>query len=182
MANKSISMIQVRRIVQLKAEGLSKLKISESLHIHRATLDNYLSKLGASGKSFTELLDYNDKQLVVLVYGSPATPKADNRIDDLKKHLDYFKAELSRPGVTRKILWEEYQLAYPEGYGYTQFCEHFARHINVPKPQCTLPIVRENTFKLILPERNCIMLIYKQEKLYHALYWFVPYLLADILT
>lgn len=133
MANKSISMIQVRRIVQLKAEGLSKLKISGSLHIHRATLDNYLSKLIASGKSFPELLECNDKQLMALVYGDLASPKADDRIDDLKKHLDYFKSELSRVGVTRKILWEEYQLAYPEGYGYTQFCEHFARHIKCTK-------------------------------------------------
>ena len=132
MANKLISMIQVRRIVQLKVEGLSKLKISESLHIHRGTLDTYISKLLASGKSFPELLECNDKQLMALVYGDPATPKADSRIDDLKKHMDYFKAELSRVGVTRKILWEEYQLAYPEGYHYTQFCEHFARHI-----QCT---------------------------------------------
>jgi hypothetical protein len=56
MANKSISMTQVRRIIQLKAEGLSKLKISGSLHIHRATLDTYLFKLEASGKSYAELL------------------------------------------------------------------------------------------------------------------------------
>ena len=48
---------------------------------------------------------------MALVDGAPATPKADSRIDDLKKHLDYFKAELSRVGVTRKILCEEYQLA-----------------------------------------------------------------------
>ena len=77
MANKSISMTQVRRIIQLKAEGLSKLKISQSLHIHRATLDNYLSKLAASGKSFPELLEYSDEQLQTLVYSEAATPKAD---------------------------------------------------------------------------------------------------------
>jgi len=133
MANKSISMTQVRRIIQLKVEGLSKLKISESLHIHRATLDNYLSKLAASEKSFPELLECSDKQLMALVYSDPATPRADKRIDDLKKHLDYFQKELSRPGVTRKILWEEYQQAYPEGYRYAQFCEHFARHIKCTK-------------------------------------------------
>ena len=100
-------MTQVRRIIQLKVEGLSKLKISESLHIHRTTLDNYLTKLAASGKSFSELLECSDKQLMVLVYSDPATPKADDRLDELKKHLDYFREELSRPGVTRKTLWEE---------------------------------------------------------------------------
>jgi len=133
MANKSISMTQVRRIVQLRAEGLSKLKIAESLHIHRTTLDNYINKLAASGKSFAELLECSDKQLMALVFSDPATPKADVRIDDLKKHLDYFSEELSRPGVTRKTLWEEYKEAYPEGYHYAQFCVHFARHIKCTK-------------------------------------------------
>ena len=104
MANKSISMIQVRRIIQLKAEGLSKLKISQSLHIHRTTLDNYLSRLSASEKGFSELLECSDKQLMALVYSDPVIPKADERFEDLKKHLDYFKAELTRPGVTRKTL------------------------------------------------------------------------------
>jgi len=133
MANKSINMTQVRRIIQLKAEGLSKLKISESLHIHRATIENYLSKLLASDKSFSELLEYSDEELMGLVYTDRATPKADERFDDLKKHLDYFQKELTRPGVTRKRLWEEYRQTYPDGYRYAQFCEHFARHVRSTK-------------------------------------------------
>lgn len=133
MANKSITMTQVRRTIQLKSEGLSKLRIAQSLHIHRATLDNYLSRLTASGKSFSELLECSDDQLQTLVYSDVATPKADERMDDLNKHLDYFRHELTRTGVTRKLLWEEYHHAYPEGYRYTQFCEHFARHIKTTK-------------------------------------------------
>lgn len=133
MANKSISMIQVRRIIQLKAEGLSKLKISGSLHLHRATLDNYLSKFEATGKSYPELLQYSDEQLTALVYNDPIGPKADSRIDDLKKHMGYFKSELSRVGVTRRTLWEEYQAANPETYRYAQFCVHFARYIKTTK-------------------------------------------------
>jgi transposase len=133
MANKSISMIQVRRIIQLKSEGLSKLKISKLLNIHRATLDNYLSKFEATGESYQGLLQYSDGQLGALVYNTSATTKLDKRIDVLKKHLDYFKEELSLPGVTRKTLWEEYQEACPDGYSYTQFCEHFARHIKRTK-------------------------------------------------
>src|ERR1035437_9028784 len=96
MANKSINMIQVRRIIQLKVQGLSKLKISGSLHIHRATLDSYLSKLEATGKSYPELLQFSDEQLSALAYNNTAPPAPDNRIEVLKKHLDYFKAELSR--------------------------------------------------------------------------------------
>ena len=133
MTNKSINMTQVRRIIQLKAEGLSKLKIAQSLHIHRATLDNYLSRLTASKKNFPELLELNDEQLTALVYNELKVPQADSRIDDLNKHLDYFLKELTRTGVTRKTLWEEYHQGYPEGYRYTQFCEHFSRHARITK-------------------------------------------------
>lgn len=130
MANKSIGMIQVRRIIQLRAEGLSKLKISATLQIHRDTLGNYLSKFEATGKSYAELLQYSDDGLSAIAFNHlPNTVRPDSRIDDLKKHLDYFKQELTRAGVTRKTLWEEYQQSYPGGYGYTQFCEHFSRHI-----------------------------------------------------
>jgi transposase len=128
MANKSITMTQVRRIVQLKAEGLSKLRISQSLHIHRSTLDNYFNKFESTGKSYAELLHYSDEALRCIAY-TPMETKPDARLETLQNHFDYFKSELSRPGVTRKILWEEYQRAYADGYGYTQFCEHFARYL-----------------------------------------------------
>jgi transposase len=52
MANKPISMAKVKRIVQLKAAGLKKLKISRTLGIHRNTLDEYLFKLELTGKSY----------------------------------------------------------------------------------------------------------------------------------
>ncbi|MFK3968973.1 hypothetical protein ACI2KT_36235 [Ensifer adhaerens] len=33
--------------------------------------------------------------------------------------------ELKKPGVTLLILWEEYRGVYPDGYGYSRFCELF---------------------------------------------------------
>ncbi len=35
--------------------------------------------------------------------------------------------ELRRKHVTLMLLWEEYRERYPDGYGYTQFCEHYRR-------------------------------------------------------
>ena len=122
-------MTQIRRILQLKADGLSKLKISESLHIHRSTLDKYLSKIEESGQSFDALLQWSDERLRTLAYHAPPDAKSDFRLEAFKTHLAYFKAELSREGVTRKTLWEEYQVAHLDGYGYTQFCEHFSRYL-----------------------------------------------------
>lgn len=133
MANKSISMVQVRRIIQLKVQGFSKLKIAHTLGIHRATLDSYLLRLESSGQSYQELCDYSDDKLSSLVYSPSALNTPDARLDGLKKHFDYFKQELSHVGVTRQTLWEEYQRAYPDGYKYTQFCEHLARYFKSNK-------------------------------------------------
>jgi transposase len=35
--------------------------------------------------------------------------------------------ELKRTGVTLQLLWEEYREAHPEGYSYSQYCEHYRR-------------------------------------------------------
>lgn len=128
MANKPISMTQIKRIVQLKSDGASKLKISQSLGIHRKTLDNYLFKLEVTGKSYQELFQYNETELAAIVYNTNNCCQSDPRRDDLTSRFDYFTKQLTHIGVTRKTLWEEYKMANPDGYGYTQFCEHFARY------------------------------------------------------
>ena len=35
--------------------------------------------------------------------------------------------ELKKPGVTLRLLHLEYREAHPDGYGYTQFCDHYRR-------------------------------------------------------
>ncbi len=129
MANKPISMVQVRRIIQLKTEGACKYSISRTLGIHRTTLEGYLRKLESTGKSYQTLLAHSDQELVDIVYNASNTLKPDGRLKELVKQFDYFLKQLRYTGVTRKTLWEEYKESHPEGYGYTQFCEHFARHL-----------------------------------------------------
>ena len=128
MANKPITMIQLKRIIQLKSEGVNKLKISQSLSLHRGTLDEYLKKLELSGKSYKELLELSENELSYLVYSTHNTNKPDERLKALEKQFDYFTAELRRVGVTRRTLWKEYIAENHDGYGYSQFCEHFARY------------------------------------------------------
>ena len=129
MANKPISMTLLKRLIQLKSEGLSKLKISKILGIHRKTLNEYLFKLELTGKSYQDLLQYSEAELAAIVYNSKNTHQPDSRIDDLKSRFAAYTEQLKAPGVTRKTLWEEYKITNPDGYGYSQFCEHFARYM-----------------------------------------------------
>jgi len=50
------------------------------------------------------------------------------RLIVLKGFFLHFDKELRRTGVTRQLLWEEYLQLHPDGYGYSQFCEHYSRY------------------------------------------------------
>ncbi len=128
MANTPISMDKIKRIVQLRSEGTSKLRISQAVGIHRTVLDRYLLKLELTGKDYPELLQMNESDLALVVYTEQTTPKPDSRLVYLQKQFTYYTEQLRMPGVTRRILWEEYKSSRPDGYGYTQFCEHFSRY------------------------------------------------------
>ncbi len=126
-------MTQVKRIIQLRSEGVSKLQISEKIGIHRKTLDDYLFKIEFTGKSYSDLLTLSEEDLAALVYTGHNTNQPDSRLENLAMKFDFYNQQLQKVGVTRKTLWEEYKASDPSGYGYTQFCEHFARYNMVNK-------------------------------------------------
>ena len=106
MPNKPISMTQVALIQQLKEQGHSIRSISRKTGLHRQTIAQYV----------------NNEHL------PEANIPADGRLSVLSSYFPHFDRELSRIGVTRQLLWEEYHQAHPDGYGYSQFCEHYSRY------------------------------------------------------
>jgi transposase len=132
MANKSITMVEIKRVLQLHLSGSSKLQISKTLGLHRKTIDVYLERLISSGHPLKELLQKEDSYLSGIVY-KITPPKKDKRFSELEKMFPNIKQELSRIGVTRRLLWEEYKTEYPWGYGYAQFCEHLSRYLKLGK-------------------------------------------------
>jgi len=132
MANKSITMVQIRRILQLHLSGSSKFYISKTLGLHRKTVLTYLDKLISTGKPLEYLLKLDDGTLAAIVY-SQSIAQTDARFLVLDKMFPYIKQELGKTGVTRKLLWEEYKTQHPKGYSYTQFCEHLAQCMKLNK-------------------------------------------------
>jgi transposase len=128
MAKQPITMLQIRRILQLLEQGQSKRKISDVLHASRHTIDGYVLKIEQTGLSLAILSKLYDAELATLLYSGKSDSVPDQRFEDLKARLDYFLKELSRTGVTKLRLWEEYRQEVPDGYGYSQFCEHLAMY------------------------------------------------------
>ena len=88
----------------------------------RTTIIKYLAVIETSGFSAKELLELKEADLSELLeVCNELTPL--NR-EEIHKYLyDFFpyaEKELKRIGVTRKILWNEYKMKYPQGVMYNR--------------------------------------------------------------
>jgi len=128
MANKPITMLQIRRVIQLLDSGASHRNIAKHLTISRNTVKDYVLKLTRTGKSFIELLNLSDVQLSELLYNPQPIVSRDYRYEKLAPRLSYYLSQLQRTGVTRLLLWGEYCKEEEFPYSYQQFCEHLNNH------------------------------------------------------
>jgi transposase len=128
MANKTKSMLQVRRILQLLSDGYSKREANRQTGISRNTIDSYELRFRQSGKSYNDLLQLSDTELGDIIYGKVIVKEQGPRRTYLNEHLDNYLNELTRTGVTRELLWQEYRQEQHDGYSYSQFCELLSQH------------------------------------------------------
>ena len=137
MAGKPKPMSQIKQLLQLHERGKNKKFIARSLGISKNTVKAYLAKVALSPLNIESLLTLDDPILEGKFHaGNPAYK--DERFDHFKTNLDYFEKELSRVGVTKQLLWEEYRRDYPGGYGHTQFCYHLSQQLVARKPSMVL--------------------------------------------
>jgi transposase len=127
MANKPKTMLQVRRIIQLKQEGCSYRQMSRLTGVHRQTIVEYCKRIDQSGKDPRELFRLPDADLAEIVSPALVEVVRDERYQWLMAHMEYYHGELGRKGVTRQLLWEEYLQEQPQGYRRTQFFEYLFR-------------------------------------------------------
>jgi transposase len=105
-------MHKIRQILLFLERGVSQRSIEKEVKISRKTIAIYLLK-----QSDQEL-----EQLLGLAKPALQEP-SDPRTQHFNSLISYFNKELSRIGVTRLLLWEEYIREYPEGFQYSRFCE-----------------------------------------------------------
>lgn len=122
MANDKITMLKLKRMLQMLAANQSFTTICKELHMSRRTLSNYKQAAVLTGRPFADLFRLDDNELEKLLRPSSPTPVPDERKKDLR--LSDYLTELGRPHVTVQLLWEEYITQNPDGYKYTQFKKH----------------------------------------------------------
>ena len=122
--------IQVKLIMQLRAAGMSQRGIARERHMSRSSVSDVFQIATQRNLSYPLLEDkspeevyrifYPDKHPQETVYASP--------------DYEYIHKELSRTGVTLKLLWKEYRdKCRTDGtlaFGYTKFCNTYGSFVS----------------------------------------------------
>lgn len=123
-------MTKIKEILRRSESGSSQREIARSLSISRNTVSEYLSKAKQKGLKYKDIKDLSEQQLKEL-FGINKRNKADNlyKMPDYKQLLK----ELEKPGVTMRLLWEEYytecKLSNQVPYQITQFKHYFKEYL-----------------------------------------------------
>ncbi len=124
MPPKKLPMNTFREILRLRHDrGLPQRAIARACGVALGSVAGVLHAAEAAGLAWP-LPDHLDDTALEVRLGraGPGLP-ASRPLPDFA----YVHAELRRTGVTLQLLWEEYFSAHPDGYRYTQFCEHYNR-------------------------------------------------------
>jgi len=123
MAGQTINMSKVKQIVRLRSNGVALQTISKAVNISRNTVKKYLRLVEIKKLNYEDIMQMDDISLEALLQDPDVQDEA--RYQSLSDLFPHFEKELLRTGVTRWVLWGEYKLQNPDGYSYSQFCDHF---------------------------------------------------------
>ena len=119
MPGQRLPMRKIRDVLRLRAGGMSKRKIAASLSIGVTAAGDCIRRARRAGLSWPLPENLSDEALERILYPPKVTAK------DRRPQPDWagIHRELRRPGVTLQLLWEEHRGVYPDGYGYSRYCE-----------------------------------------------------------
>ena len=128
MAKDKITMLKLKRMLQLLDSGWSQNNISHDLHMSKRTVHNYKQSAEQSEVPMYVLRQMSDEKLHDLLQPLSPVPVADERKTILDQEIETYLAELKKPYVTVLLVWEMYHDKHPEGYQYTQFKKYLLDH------------------------------------------------------
>lgn len=137
MAKRKLTMRKIREILRLKWElKLSDRQVARSVHVSHSTVREYVKRAEQAGLAWPLPEEMGDRELRERLFPTKQADQKQRPLPDWEK----VEQELSRPGVTRMLLWTEYHKEHPEGYGYSQFCELYRQWTKAQaKPVMRLP-------------------------------------------
>jgi transposase len=96
--------INVKLIIQLKESGMSQREIASTRHISRNSVSDVFTYCNQHHVTYADVADMDENEVYYLVY--PA--KKDTELVFADPDYEYIHKELKKPGVTLKLLHDEY--------------------------------------------------------------------------
>lgn len=122
MAQKPIAMEQLKQVLQLQSDGISIREIARRVGISRNSVRKYLLRFKVSENT-------SDIELADKAYNNDLLELEAERLRQVTNHFNTAGAELSKTGVTRQLLWQEYLSLHPDGYSYSRYCHHLNQYL-----------------------------------------------------
>jgi len=140
MTQERLSLRKIREVLRLKYEvGLSNRAIARACRVSNSTVGDYVARGQAAGLGWPLPEGLGEEELYRRLFPDQEIKTRQERpLPDWEE----IHRELSRSGVTRVLLWQEYREQHPQGYSRTQFFAHYQRWN------------REHTTSLRLPHKG----------------------------
>ena len=122
MAQKPIAMEHLKQVLQLHKDGIAIREIARRVGIDRNTVRKYLSRLRTEENT-------SEGDLAEQAYDNDLLELEAERLRQITVHLANAGKELSKTGVTRQLLWQEYLEQHPDGYSYSRYCYHLQQYL-----------------------------------------------------
>jgi transposase len=120
---------KIREVLRLKAADVSNRKIADAIGCSRSSVERCLKRAAEAGIGWPLPEALDDSELEARLYPKAPLPASRPAPDFAALHR-----ELSRPGVTRMLLWQEYKACYPDGWQYSVFCDRYRRWLATQDP------------------------------------------------
>lgn len=121
-------MRKIREVLRLRFVcDFSKRQIAQSCNVPRSTVGDYLMRAKAAGLDWSAVSNLSDVQLETRLFPTEHLPSSVQRPAPDCVYIHEEMRRHSKVNLTLTQLWLEYKEQHPDGYQYTQFCEHYHR-------------------------------------------------------
>jgi len=128
-----LSMKKIKEILKLRyITDISLRQISRAVEVPSSTVSDYCKRFKITKYTIDEFLQIDDDKIYQILFPEKKLPnKYKNRpLPD----VEYIHKEIAKKGVTFELLWMEYKEENPNGYGLSQFKEHYYKFKNKIDP------------------------------------------------
>jgi transposase len=126
-------MKKIKDILKLRfITDISYRQISRAVGIPSSTVADYCKRFEITKYTIDEFIKIDEDTIYQLLFPEKKLPSKYK--DRPAPDVEYIHKEIAKKGVTFELLWMEYKEQHPNGYGCSQFKEHYYQFKNKIEP------------------------------------------------